>query len=836
MARKEPRTLTMEINHRTVTFPEGVTVLRAAELNSIDIPSLCSHKDLSPFGGCRLCMVEIEGMRGYPLSCSTIAQEGMKVLTETATLRELRQEILKLILSEHPSSCLVCDERVECRDYQGTIRKAGVTTGCRFCPNDQQCELQDLVEKIGVTEIDFPIDYHGYDPEHDDPFYDRDYNICILCGRCVRMCQEVRGSSVLAFTYRGPKVKVGPAFGRSHIEAGCEFCGACVDVCPTGALSDKASKWEGKPDGFHVSTCPFCAIGCQIELFHKNGRFTRAKANLDPEVNDGQLCVKGRFCMPEVTHHFERAKRPMLQKGNYFREVSWGEALEKVAAEFKAAAPDDVIMLVSPDLTNESLFAAQKFVRECLGSANIDSTARMELPGGLSLWSKLFSLSISIKDIARSDAILAVGLDSRFNFSVAGTKVRKALEHGAKLVTVDPRDSNLARYTDDWLRPVPGKEGRVLKLFADSLAGRRTDASAAAGEAGVDAGVLEKALQDITSGREPTVIIGPRVFHYDDKKALKDALTALSEVKKVNVIPLYFGANARGALEMGVLPEVGPGGVARSEQGSGWAEVLNRSRRPRVIYCVGDVALLDRPDCDFLIVQDTYLPPFKVDAFLPAASFAEAGGTLVNMEGRVQEVIQIENPPEGAVTGFMRPDWRIFSDLAGALQFPQLNYQSAEDVRREIRAAIPGFPETIDRRPRRMTPLGREETNRPRNLEPGDGDFWLVAEPGGFRHRGIDISSKAGGLCELALEEGFRMHPDDVAALGLADGDIIRVSYDRGAVSVTGAVKSDIESAPGSVFYTRPVVFGGLKHRRELWRLYRQMPNPARVRISREGG
>jgi len=834
MARHEPRTLTMEINHRPVSFPEGVTVHRAAELNGVDIPSLCSHKDLSPFGGCRLCMVEIEGMRGYPLSCSTIAREGMKVLTETAALRELRQEILKLILSEHPSSCLFCDERVECQDYQGTIRKAGVSTGCRFCPNDQQCELQDLVEKIGVTEIDFPIDYHGYDPEHDDPFYDRDYNVCILCGRCVRMCQEVRGSSVLAFTYRGPKAKVGPAFGRSHVEAGCEFCGACVDVCPTGALADKAAKWEGKPDGYRVSTCPFCAIGCQVELVQKKGRLIRVKANLDPEVNDGQLCVKGRFCMPEVTHHFERARRPMLQKGKYFREVSWEEAWEKVGAELKATAPDDFVMLVSPDLTNEGLFAAQKFVRECLRSNNIDSSARMELPGGVGLWSKLFSLPISIKDIARSDAILAVGLDSRFNFSVVGTKVRKALDRGAKLVTIDPRDSNLARYTDAWLRPTPGKEGRVLKLFADSLAGRPTDAAAAAEEAGVDAGILEKALQEISSGRELTVIIGPRVFHYDNNEALVDALSMLSEVGKVNFIPLYFGANARGVLEMGVFPEAGPGGVVRGDQVSGWADVLNRSRRPRVIYCVGDVALMDRPDCDFFIVQDIYLPPFPVDAFLPAASFAEAGGTLVNMEGRVQEVIQVENPPEGAVTGFMRPDWRIFSDLAKALQSPILDYRTAEDVRREIRAELPGFPGMIDRRPRRMTPFGRPQAVRPRGLEMDEGDFLLVAEPGGFRHRGIDISSKAGGLCELALEEGFRMHPDDVAGLGLADGDIIRVSYDHGDVSVAGPVKSDVESAPGSVFLSRPVVFGGLKHRREFWPLFRLARNPARVRITRE--
>ena len=245
----EPKTLTMEINGKEVSFPEGVTVLRAAELNGVYIPSLCSHKDLSPFGSCRLCMVEIEGMRGYPLSCNTSATQGMKVLTDTVRLAELRKDILQLILSEHPSSCLVCGENDECKDYQGTIRKTGVTTGCRFCPNDLQCELQTLVEKLGVTEIEYPIYYHGYECENDDPFYDRDYNICILCGRCVRMCQEERGTSVLAFTFRGSKAKIGPAFGKTHIEAGCEFCGACVDVCPTGALADKASKWDGKPDG-----------------------------------------------------------------------------------------------------------------------------------------------------------------------------------------------------------------------------------------------------------------------------------------------------------------------------------------------------------------------------------------------------------------------------------------------------------------------------------------------------------------------------------------------------------------------------------------------------------
>jgi len=793
----------MEIDHRPVSFPEGVTVHRAAELAGIDIPSLCSHKDLSPFGGCRLCMVEIEGMRGYPLSCSTVALEGMKVLTDTATLRELRRDILKLILSEHPSSCLVCGERTECRDFQTTIRKAGVSTGCRFCPNDNECELQDLVDKLGITEIDFPVHYHGYEAEHDDPFYDRDYNICILCGRCVRMCQEVRGSAVLAFTYRGPKVKIGPAFGRSHVEAGCEFCGACVDICPTGALADKASKWEGKPDGTIVSTCPFCALGCQLEIAHKGGRLAKTRARLDSEVNDGQLCLRGRFCLPEATHHFSRAKKPMLQKGEYFREVGWDEAFEKVGGVLRDTAPEDFLMLVSPDLTNESLFAAQAFVRSVVGSPNIDSTARFELPGGTGLWSRLFARPISIKAILKSDVILAAGLDSRFDFSVVGTKVRQALQAGARLVTVDAVETNLARYAHHWLRPEAGGEGKILETLAAALTGRKADFGGTANATEVKPELIEEAAAVLKGGTDLTVILGPRIFH--DRP---DAGRGFLDLPSVNLIPLYFGANARGALEMGVLPDSGPGGTEPSVKGYGLAEIASGGQRPKVIYLVGDVPWTARPDCDFLIVQDIYLPPFPVDAFLPASSFAEAGGTMVNVEGRLQEVVQVENPPEGAVTGFMRPDWRIFSDLARALGKERFGYASAEEVRKDIRSSVPDFPENADRTPRVMKAFGALAAAAV-PAAAGDGDFLVIAKPRGYRHRGIDLSTKVGGLNELALEEGFRMNPDDLKRLGLTDGDPIRLSFDHDGAGPAGPVKPDVECPVRTILCTCPVWPGG---------------------------
>lgn len=826
---KDVRTLEMEFDHRNVSFPEGVNVLRAAEMNNIYIPSLCSHKDLSAFGGCRMCVVEIEGMRGYPLACSTIAQEGMKVLTDTATLREMRKEILQLILSEHPSSCLVCDEKTACREYQYTIRKTGVSTGCRYCSNDGQCELQDVVEKIGLTEIKYPVYYRGYEAEHDDPFFDRDYNVCILCGRCVRMCHEVRGTSVLAFKYRGPKVQIGPAFGKSHVKAGCEFCGACVSVCPTGALADKSSKWDGKPDGIEVSTCPFCGIGCRIELHHKDGMLSKVHPNLDPEINDGQLCVRGRFSLPEATHHHERVKRPMLKRGKYFREVTWPEVREEVAEKLKGLNPEEFLMVVSGDLTNESLYTAQKFVRDCIGCDSIDSTARMSLPGGLGLWSKLFSLPISMKGIAEADSIIAVGLDSRFYFSVVGVQIRRALHQGAHLMTIDARDSNLARYADDWLRPKPAKEIFLLNGVAQTLGHQTCDLREIAKSAHVSESSLKKAIENIAGGERLAVIIGPAVLGYSANTGLMDALLSLAERENTIFMPLYNGANVRGALELGVFGERLPGGGPSNGGRISLADVIERRKRPKVIYLVGESPFFTRPDCDYLIAQDIYYPPFELDAFLPAASFAEAEGTLTNIEGRVQELVKIENTPDGKVTGFVRPDWQIFSELSQKLDCKTMNYKNAGAILKEIHAEVPGFPGKPDRKPRLLKPRVDPPLDSPATAIPGKGQYVLIAEPAGFQHRGIDLSYVVEGLSELGLEEGFRFHPEDLETLGVKTGDKVTISVN--GLKITAPVKTDTECPAGVVYFNRPFNFGGLTHRQDLESLYRMNVNPIKVRV-----
>ncbi|MFH0982532.1 MAG: molybdopterin-dependent oxidoreductase [Planctomycetota bacterium] len=821
--------LKMEINHREVSFPEGVTVLRAAEVNGIYIPSLCSHKDLTPFGGCRMCLVEVEGMRGYPLACSTPATEGMKVLTDTAAIHAMRKEILQLILSEHPASCLLCSEEQECRENQYTIRKAGVTTGCRYCPRDGQCELQQVVEKVGIKDLEYPVVYRGYEAEHDDPFYDRDYNLCILCGRCVRMCQEVRGTSVLAFKFRGPRACIGPAFGKSHVEAGCEFCGACVDVCPTGTLADKVSKWDGKPDGLHVSTCPFCGIGCQVELYHKGGRLSRAQGHLDPEVNDGQLCVRGRFSMPEMTHHFSRAKKPMLRRGPYFREVTWDEVLGEVAGRLKGLGAADFLMAASGDLTNESLYTAQKFVRTCLKSNSIDSTARLALPGGLGLWAKLFSLPISIQGIREAEAILAVGLDSRFYFSVAGVEVRHALKQGATLVTIDPRDSNLARYTDYWLRPTPGTEGTVLKAIVQGNGTRKTRSEGAAKATSVSSTLLREASTALSAAEHLAVVLGPTVFEYDTNADLIDALLTLADRGNVTFLPLYNGANTRGALELGVMGELLPGVAQANGERISLDDVIAGRAKPKVLYLVGEVPFFARPDCEYVIAQDTYYPPFEIDAFLPAASFAEAEGTLTNVEGRVQPLVRVEDRRDGAATGFSRPDWFIFSRLAEKLGAASFDYADAEAVLKDISQSVPGFPAKPDRKLRRLTPKAELPIERRKAAVTGTVPFLLVAEPAGFAHRGVDLSAKVEGLGELALEEGFVLNPQDLEKLGAAPDAAVAVSVDQ--LTVVGRAKADPECPLGVIYYHRPAAFGGLEHRAEFEPLYRMGRSPMKVEV-----
>jgi len=249
-------TISLTINRQKVMVDKGTTVLEAANASGIYIPTLCYHPDLTPFGGCRLCMVEIEGMRGFPTACTTPATDGMIVQTNTSQLQELRRNIQELILTEHPHPCLTCNRRERCGPLSICLRNVAVTERCVLCPKNGQCELQRVADYIGISEVSLPYSNKCLPILRDNPFFERDYNLCILCGRCIRACQELRGINAIAFTYRGSKALVGTAFDRDLKDSGCKFCFACVEVCPTGAIMDKAEKYKPVKDKeAHVVPC-----------------------------------------------------------------------------------------------------------------------------------------------------------------------------------------------------------------------------------------------------------------------------------------------------------------------------------------------------------------------------------------------------------------------------------------------------------------------------------------------------------------------------------------------------------------------------------------------------
>jgi len=393
--------MNVTIDGTKITVDKGTTVLQAAKDAGIYIPALCSHPNLPPsrqvkafqiiyrgkqelrnddspteFEGCQLCLVKIEGADDLPTACTTEVAEGMVIQTSTPEIKQKRRENLNSILSEHPNVCLACDRKEECDPYRSSIRKASVITGCEFCPNNLKCELQEVTAYIGVDESLPPYDYKGQPVVKRDPFFERNYNLCIACTRCVRACQEVRGNSAIGLVFQNGNVMIGSKAPTLE-ESECQFCGACVDVCPTGALTEWINKWEGVAETQVLSTCPYCGVGCQLELQVKKDRIIGVSPKGDDTVNRGQACVKGRFGIVEYVHHPERLKVPLIRKNGNLEEATWEDALELVAERMGSCQAHEVAVISSAKCTNEENYVAQKFARAVLGTNNVDHCARL---------------------------------------------------------------------------------------------------------------------------------------------------------------------------------------------------------------------------------------------------------------------------------------------------------------------------------------------------------------------------------------------------------------------------------------------------------------------------
>src|SRR5215510_8872124 len=458
--RKSEKSVTLEVDGVRVTVPEGTSVMQAAMNAGMKVPKLCATESLEAFGSCRLCLVEIEGRRGYPASCTTPVEPGMKVRTQSDKLARLRRGSMELYISDHPLDCLTC-------------------------PANGNCELQEMAGIVGLREVRY-----GYQGENhldavkdeSNPYFTFDPSKCIVCSRCVRACEEVQGTFALTIDGRGFDSKVAASQDEDFLASECVSCGACVQACPTATLMEKSVVDHGQPEHSIVTTCAYCGVGCSFKTEMQGERVVRMVPYKDGGANEGHSCVKGRFAFGYATHK-DRVLNPMIREKitDPWREVSWDEAIKYAADRLKAVqakyGKGSIGGITSSRTTNEEVYVVQRMIRAAFGNNNVDTCARVcHSPTGYGL-KQTFGESAGTQDfksVDLSDVIIVIGANPTDAHPVFGSRMKKRLREGAKLIVIDPREIDLVKSThiaaDYHLQLKPGTNVAMINAFAHVLA------------------------------------------------------------------------------------------------------------------------------------------------------------------------------------------------------------------------------------------------------------------------------------------------------------------------------------------------------------------------------
>jgi formate dehydrogenase major subunit len=425
------RVVRLTIDGVPLMVPAGTSVLRAARAAGIDIPKLCATESLQSFGSCRLCVVEIAGHRGLPASCTTPVAEGMVVRTQTDTVARVRRNIMELYISDHPLDCLTCAANGD-------------------------CELQDMAGAVGLRRVRYGMDGANHlaaTPDDSNPYFTFDPAKCIVCSRCVRACDEIQGTFALSITDRGFASKVSAGMDETFLASECVSCGACVQACPTATLTEKTIIDAGQPDRRVRTTCAYCGVGCSFDAELQGNEVVRMAPAMDGGANEGHSCVKGRFAWG-YTSHRDRVLAPMLRErtSDPWRQVSWDEAIAHVARGFLSLQQRygrGVIGGISSSrCTNEEVYVVQKLVRAAFGNNNIDTCARVcHSPTGYGL-KQTFGTSAGTQDfksVESADVIVLIGANPTDAHPVFGSRLKRRLRQGARLIVIDPRRIDLVR-------------------------------------------------------------------------------------------------------------------------------------------------------------------------------------------------------------------------------------------------------------------------------------------------------------------------------------------------------------------------------------------------------
>ncbi|HUN70794.1 MAG TPA: formate dehydrogenase subunit alpha [Steroidobacteraceae bacterium] len=740
--------VTVEIDGKPVTVPAGTSVMRAAALARTQVPKLCATDTLKAFGSCRMCLVEIEGRKGYPASCTTTVAPGMKVHTQSAKLTALRRGVLDLYLSEHP------------------LDSSGART-----------ELQSVARTVGLTRTSYgPRAAREPLPrDESNPYFTFDPEQCIVCSRCVRACDEVQGTLALTVQGRGLESKIVASQDEPFLQSECVSCGACVEACPTTALMEKSVVRLGQPERAVTTTCAYCGVGCSFEAeVRGSGEATevvRMAPNRNGDANHGHACVKGRFAFGYATHR-DRVLKPMIRKTirDDWREVSWEEAIGYAASEIRRIqgvyGRDSIGGITSSRCTNEETFLVQKMVRAAFGNNNVDTCARVcHSPTGYGLKSTIGESAgtQAFASVAKADVILVIGANPTEGHPVFGSQMKQRLRQGAKLIVADPRATGLVRSphiaADVHLPLTPGTNVAMLnaishvivtegltkddyvaercepesyRLWKELVAAQRNSPEAMEAVTGVSADLVRRAARLYAAGPNGAIYYGLGVTEHSQGSTAVMALANLAMAtgnlgrEGVGVNPLRGQNNVQGSCDMGSFPHEFSAyrhvsdPVVRGMFEQAWGVTLQSEPGLRItnmfeaaldgsfrgMYVQGEDFVQSDPNThhvtrameslECLIVQDLFINETAKFAhvFLPGSSFLEKDGTFTNAERRISRVRKVMPPKAGY------EDWQVTLLLSAALGYP-MSYRHPSEIMDEIARLTPTFAgvtyEKIDR-------------------------------------------------------------------------------------------------------------------------------------------
>ena len=731
--------VTLTIDGRAVTVPEGTSVLRAARGAGIDIPKLCASDNLAAYGSCRLCLVEVEGAKGTPASCTTPCADGMVVRTDTDTVHALRHGVMELYLSDHPQDC------------------AGCARG--------NCEIQVLAVQTGAAEVRYGrggASHLDDTADTSNPYFTYDPKACIVCNRCVRACGEVQGTFALTVDGRGFDSRITTG-GTNFLDSECVSCGACVQACPTDALTEKSVIQLGMPSRTVITTCAYCGVGCsfkaEVQGSGDDTRVVRMVPWKDGGANEGHSCVKGRFAYGYASHR-DRQLSPMVRDSidDEWQVVSWEEAIARVAEGFLALREKHGVGSIggisSSRCTNEEVYVVQKMVRAAFGNNNIDTCARVcHSPTGYGL-NHAFGTSAGTQDFAsveQADVMLVIGANPTDAHPVFASRMKKRLRAGAKAIVADPRRIDLVRsphveaalhlpvrpgtnvafvnamchviVTEGlWDEPFVRERCEDADAYLAFIAGPEHSPEATEDVTGIPASDLRSAARLFAAGPNSAIYYGLGVTEHSQGSTMVMGMANLALLtgnlgrEGVGVNPLRGQNNVQGSCDMGSFPHELPGyrHVSRPEvreiYESLWGVTLQAEPGLRIpnmfdsaiggsfkgLYVQGEDIAQSDPNTthveaalrsmELVVVHDLFLNETArfAHVFLPGASFLEKDGTFTNAERRINRVRPVMPSRVG------KDEWQVVCEIATAMGYP-MSYAEASHIMDEIAATTPTF-------------------------------------------------------------------------------------------------------------------------------------------------